>query len=708
MDSNISSFATTNAVPEEKYNIVKQRLKEMTEKNDALTNDLNHAKKQLRRLAHEKIILLEKLSEDEPMGNNESNENCHTSLYPDDDDIDSPQQQESSKKDLHLLTDDESQQLQAQQEQRRSIRSLHSPSSPMDATLSISKQEKPPDLLQQHDQLCTPHTPVPSTLREDPTLPTLPSTILKHTTLPPLHHHHHHHHHHPHLPSTLSPPTNTSSSNNINKSNNNNNGSSFISCADYNSTIPSHPLEPTAPNVSPPLASSSLSPSTTASSTSPSSSNDTLNSANSNKTDPLHHHHHHHQGRHTHHRYHHKSPLESGRNCTMVPSSRPKRMRRGNQEPKMRRVQPLPRDPITGEYRLPAHVGILTVHSLGRVVPLTTYHNDRYIWPPGFKVSRTYLSMVNSDQNTVYTCTVEENGEQGPRFRVIAEDSPDQPIVANSATGVWTAIVKRANEIRNREHSNSASGPDYYGFTHATIAKMIQDLPGADQCLNYVWQKFGVMQQRTAAGVAAAAQKKLANLEIMGSANKRAPPPLGEGFVLNKDTDHTNDRKLSLPTTSQQTPLLLSTSSSSNTSSSAISSPSISSPLRPSPITTTTTTATTATAPIIPLVTTIPPHRQLPTSSPSSVLPSLATMTSTAAAAAAAVEQTDLLNNNNTAISSPSSSSSTSSSSLSPTASHITSNLRSTSLQHHSLRHHHRHHPSPATSDISVWSTLTR
>ncbi|ORX52447.1 hypothetical protein DM01DRAFT_1384128 [Hesseltinella vesiculosa] len=221
----------------------------------------------------------------------------------------------------------------------------------------------------------------------------------------------------------------------------------------------------------------------------------------------------------------------SASNCTMVPSSRPKRMRRGNQEPKLRRVQPLQRDP-SGRYRLPVRVGILTVHALGRIVPLTTYHNDRYIWPPGFRVSRTYLSMIHADQNTVYTCTVEENGEQGPRFRVVAEDCPDQPIVANSATGVWTAIVKRANEIRNREHSNSASGPDYYGFTHATIAKMIQDLPGADQCLNYVWQKFGEMHHRTAAGVAAAAQKKLANLEIMGSANKRAPPPLSDGFVL--------------------------------------------------------------------------------------------------------------------------------------------------------------------------------
>ncbi|KAI7869327.1 F/Y rich C-terminus-domain-containing protein [Spinellus fusiger] len=206
-------------------------------------------------------------------------------------------------------------------------------------------------------------------------------------------------------------------------------------------------------------------------------------------------------------------------------SPRPKLTRKGLVGCKLRCVQPLEKDETTGNYKLPDQVGILTVHSLGQVVPLTTYHNDRYIWPPGYKVSRTYLSMVRPNANTIYTCTIEENGNQGPKFRVVADDCAERPLVANSATGVWTIIVKKANEIRMRYHSNSASGPDYYGLTHATIAKMIQDLPRADQCLNYVWQKFDLMQKRTAAGVAATAQKKLNNLEIIGSANKRPPPP---------------------------------------------------------------------------------------------------------------------------------------------------------------------------------------
>jgi hypothetical protein len=71
----------------------------------------------------------------------------------------------------------------------------------------------------------------------------------------------------------------------------------------------------------------------------------------------------------------------------IVHSSRPKRMRREPVESKLRRVQPLEKI-SNGQYKLPARVGIITVHSLGKVLPIPTYHNDRYIWPPGFKISR--------------------------------------------------------------------------------------------------------------------------------------------------------------------------------------------------------------------------------------------------------------------------------------------------------------------------------
>jgi hypothetical protein len=100
-------------------------------------------------------------------------------------------------------------------------------------------------------------------------------------------------------------------------------------------------------------------------------------------------------------------------------------------------------------------------------------------------------------------------------FRVEAADMPGQPIIANSATGAWTAVIRKSNGIRQREHSNSASGPDYYGLKHPTIAKLIQDLPGAKKLQNYVWQTFEEMKPRAAKGakmVAAIAKTSSGNL----------------------------------------------------------------------------------------------------------------------------------------------------------------------------------------------------
>lgn len=199
----------------------------------------------------------------------------------------------------------------------------------------------------------------------------------------------------------------------------------------------------------------------------------------------------------------------------------PGRERKMHTQPsKPRRVLPIDRDDL-GNYKLPVQVGILTVKRLGHIIwDREAFHNDRYIWPVGFTVSRSYPSMIDPNRNTNVTCRVTD-GVDSPRFEIQADDAPDQPIVANTATGAWTTVVRRANEVRRRDHSNSASGPDYFGFTHPTIAKMIQDLPGAEKCRNYVWQEFEVMPTKTAMGVNAAAEKKKANLERMGSANKR-------------------------------------------------------------------------------------------------------------------------------------------------------------------------------------------
>ncbi|KAJ2553117.1 hypothetical protein EV175_003052 [Coemansia sp. RSA 1933] len=167
---------------------------------------------------------------------------------------------------------------------------------------------------------------------------------------------------------------------------------------------------------------------------------------------------------------------------------------------KIRSVQPVPRDQ-DGNYEMPVQVGILTVLRLGKVIwDRDAYHNERYIWPVGYTVQREYYSMTNPNKNVIYTCWITDGGD-APMFHVEAEDMPGAPIVAPTATGAWTAVLRTVNQIRHREHSNSASGPDYFGFSHPTIAKMIQDLPGADKCKTYIVQHFVEMKDRHVRGV---------------------------------------------------------------------------------------------------------------------------------------------------------------------------------------------------------------
>ena len=113
------------------------------------------------------------------------------------------------------------------------------------------------------------------------------------------------------------------------------------------------------------------------------------------------------------------------------------------------------------------------------LVPLLTY----------LSVHRRYLSTVDANIEVVYHCTILDGGD-GPKFQIVPSDVPDRPVIAGTATGAWSNIVKQANAIRNRQHSNSVSGPDFFGLGQNTIKHLIQELTGADRLRDYVWQNF--------------------------------------------------------------------------------------------------------------------------------------------------------------------------------------------------------------------------
>ncbi|KAI9281871.1 F/Y-rich N-terminus-domain-containing protein [Sporodiniella umbellata] len=146
-----------------------------------------------------------------------------------------------------------------------------------------------------------------------------------------------------------------------------------------------------------------------------------------------------------------------------------------------------------GDYALPAEVDSWTVLQLGTVVwDRAAFHNQRYIYPVGYRVKKWYRSMIDPHSDTQYTCEILDGGEE-PMFQLNADDNPNECWRGPTPTTVWTIVVRRAFAIRNMDYGHNPVGPDFFGLRKNTIAKMIQDLPNADKCKNYIWQSFEAM-----------------------------------------------------------------------------------------------------------------------------------------------------------------------------------------------------------------------
>ncbi|KAF8552558.1 hypothetical protein OG21DRAFT_1511365 [Imleria badia] len=168
--------------------------------------------------------------------------------------------------------------------------------------------------------------------------------------------------------------------------------------------------------------------------------------------------------------------------------AKPKRLKAHTVTSKSFSIPTVPRDK-KGRPLLPLNVGIMTVINLGEVCMREHFHTERYIFPVGYEVTRRYHSTVDPSTDAVYQCSILDGGD-GPKFQIVASDVPDRPMIAGTATGAWSSIVKQANAIRNRQHSNSVSGPDFFGLGQNTIKHLIQELPNADRLRDYVWQHF--------------------------------------------------------------------------------------------------------------------------------------------------------------------------------------------------------------------------
>lgn len=174
------------------------------------------------------------------------------------------------------------------------------------------------------------------------------------------------------------------------------------------------------------------------------------------------------------------------------PKKRRKKKEGKKETDNVKRYTALPTD-SEGNVKFPISLGVLTVNRLGTVKPHPKFHTGRYIWPVNFQSSRMYFSMKDPEKRTLYTCDILDDNDQ-PCFQLTAEDDPGNPIKANSPTAAWKMVLEKVNQLKTENTGKrqfaAVSGPEYFGFAHPSIAKLIQELPGVDQCEKYVKKEF--------------------------------------------------------------------------------------------------------------------------------------------------------------------------------------------------------------------------
>jgi chromodomain-helicase-DNA-binding protein 7 len=142
---------------------------------------------------------------------------------------------------------------------------------------------------------------------------------------------------------------------------------------------------------------------------------------------------------------------------------------------------------------LPIHVTYeQEVLDLGHIVTdRRCFHSAYYIFPAGFKSRRLFASILNPSEKVWYISEIIDTGGDLPLFRVTMESHPEISFESHYASIPWTAVGKKVLEMRGQgDRQLNVSGPPYFGLAHPVVCYLLQQMEGADKCVNYVMRPF--------------------------------------------------------------------------------------------------------------------------------------------------------------------------------------------------------------------------
>lgn len=115
------------------------------------------------------------------------------------------------------------------------------------------------------------------------------------------------------------------------------------------------------------------------------------------------------------------------------------------------------------------------------------FHNERYIFPAGYKATRQFADLKHPSERITWISEIVDSGGETPKFRIYPEGRPDEYMEGETPSSPWVTALKTLSSIRGEKgKANTISGPEAYLLSHPTTIYLIQHMPGASECSNYI------------------------------------------------------------------------------------------------------------------------------------------------------------------------------------------------------------------------------
>lgn len=116
------------------------------------------------------------------------------------------------------------------------------------------------------------------------------------------------------------------------------------------------------------------------------------------------------------------------------------------------------------------------------------FHNDRYIYPAGYKATKQFADLKHPDEKITWISEIVDKGGDAPVFRIYPQDRPKECIEGETTSSPWVTALRTLSSIRGEKKANTISGPEAFLLSHPTTIYLIQHMEHARECSNYVWK----------------------------------------------------------------------------------------------------------------------------------------------------------------------------------------------------------------------------